>query len=605
MKLTVVVAALLMTTVFASCQQDQKERTTIGTTLQAAMDESIEESGAIGVSAAVVFSDGALWAGTAGISHKGVPLTTDMLFDIASVQKNLQAALVLKLVEDGILALDDPLEKWLPPPPHIDGTITIRQLLNLTSGIDGFVADPNSPFRIGYVNIEFDKTWTWEEIQSVFVDEPSFEPGTKCEYSTTNYIVLRHVIEAATRSRQSALLEEKVLTPARLDHTLADFSKPIPEQMRIAHGWFDTDGDGTPEDISGNSLNWIISLSPMLVYSTPSDMARWVDALYHKKRVLNEGSLEAMLEFVGPVQGEPLMKGYGLGIVDINLGALMPQWEQVRVYGHLGNQFGYMTFAGYFPDYGVSLAIMSNRGGDSDSDRAILTVGGAVIDVLLRYLGAKESKQGDSLSDLIERLERSPNDVHLMYSIAKQHQANNDDYEASLVYEKILEQDPGDKYGYRKEALFWKAAYDGLIWKKPENLIAFISEHSESESIKDAYRFLAKTYVRRNEMDKAVEVYWNALQAIGEDAEFYNHYAWWVYENKVSSEYNTALGYARAAVESKPKAYYIWDTLAWLYFECGEQRMAVEASKKALSLAPEKERGDYENALAKIQRGKG
>lgn len=605
MKPIIPVVALLMTIVFPSCQQERKAGAPIGQALQAAMDESFTDSGAIGVSAAVVFPDGEMWAGTTGISHQGVPLTTDMLFDIASAQKNLQAAIALILVEEGVLTLDDPLEKWLPPSPNIKGEITIRQLLNLTSGIDKFVPDSNSPFRVGYVNIDFEKMWTWEEIQEAFVGEPSFEPGTKSEYSTTNYIVLRHVIEKATQSGQSALLEEKVLKPNRMVHTLADFSSPIPETMRITHGWFDTDGDGTPEDISGNSLNWIASLSPMLVYSTPIDMVKWMDALYHKKAVLEEKTLKEMLTFIGPVQGEPLMKGYGLGTVDINLGALMPRWEQVRVYGHLGLQFGYMTFVGYFPDYGVSVAIMLNRGGDRDSDGAMMAIGGAVIDVLLGHLGANESKQEDSVSDLIKKLERSPNDVHLMHQIATLHQANKDDYEASLVYEQMLERDPEDKYGYRMEALYWKATYDGLIWKKPENLIAFISGYKDYKDIKDAYKWLAKTYVRRNEMDKAVEVYRDALQEIGEDAEFYNQYAWWVYENKVKSEYEAAIRYAKTAVESKPEAYYIWDTLAWLHFERGEYAPAVDASTKALGLAPESERSEMEQALARIKKGKG
>jgi D-alanyl-D-alanine carboxypeptidase len=604
MKLAVPIITLMAIIIFPSCRNNQREDASIGTALQGAMDESIKDSGAMGVSAAVVFSDGEIWAGTTGISYQGVPLTTDMLFDIASVQKNLQAALALKLVEEGVLALDDPVEKWLPPTPNIEGAIKIRQLLNLTSGIDGLVADPNSPFRIGYLNIDFEKMWTWEEILAAFVGEPNFEPGTKCEYSTTNYIVLRQIIEKATQSRQSALLEERVLEPHHLDHTLVDFSKPIPETMQIAHGWFDTNGDGKPEDISGNSLNWIMSLSPMLVYSTPSDMARWMDALYHRKTVLEEETLRQMLDFVGPVRGEPLMKGYGLGVVDINLGPLLPQWEHVRVYGHLGLQFGYMTFAGYFPDYGVSLAIMSNRGCDRDADRAMMTVGGAVIDVLLNRLGAKVSNQEETVSDLTKKLERSPNDVDLMYKIAKLRQANKDDYEASLIYERILKQDPDDRYGHRTDALYWKAAYDGLIWKKPENLIAFISEHPGYEDIQGAYKWLAKTYVRRDEMNKATEVYREALQAVGKDAEFYNHYAWWVYENKVKSEYETALGYAKTAVESKPGAYYIWDTLAWLYFECGEQELAVEASAKALSLAPESERGDMAEALARIKKGK-
>lgn len=605
MKLIVPVVVVLTMLVSPSCRHYQKDGVPIGQALQAAMDESITNSGAIGVSAAVVFPGGELWAGVTGISHEGAPVTTDMLFDIASVQKNLQAALALKLVEEGVFSLDDRIEKWLPPTPHIDGAITIRQLLNLTSGIDKIVPDPNSPFRVGYNNIDFEKMWTWEDIQVAFIGEPSFAPGTKCEYSTTNYIVLRQIIEKAVQSKQPTLLEEKVLKPNHLDHTLADFSRPVPENVRIAHGWFDTNDDGPPEDISGNSLNWIVSLSPMLVYSTPSDVARWLDALYHKKTVLKEETLREMLEFVGPVQDEPMMNGYGLGTVDINLGVLMPQWEHVRVYGHLGLQFGYMTFAGYFPDYGVSLAIMSNRGGDRDSDRAMMAVGGAVIDVLLKHLGAKESKQGDSISDLTKKLKRSPNDVHLMYRIAKLHQANKDDYQASLLYEKILKQDPEDKYGYGTEALFWTASCDGVIGKKPEKLIAFISEHPDYKDIKLAYEFLAKSYVRRNEMDKAVEVYRDALKAIGNDPEFYNHYAWWVYENKVESEYETALRYVKTAVEAKPEAWYIWDTAAWLYFETGEEELAVEASTRALSLAPENARGDMQEALAKIKKGTG
>ena len=397
MKLTFPIIALLMAAVIVSCQEHRKSGAPIGPALQAAMDASLENSGAIGVSAAVIFPDGEMWAGTCGISHEGVPLTTDMLFEIASVQKNFQAALALTLVEEGLIGLDDPLEKWLPPSPHIDGKITVRQLLNLTSGIDNFVGDSNSPWRIGYNNIDFEKMWTWEEIQTEFIGEPSFEPGAKCEYSTTNYIVLKRIIEKATQSRLSAVFESRLLKPNRLNHTLADFSKPVPEEMRIAHGWVDADGNGTADDISGHSLNWIASLAPMLVYSTPSDMVKWMNALYHKKTVLKEETLKAMLDFRGPVQGEPLMKGYGLGVVDINIGALMPRWGQERVYGHLGSQFGYMTFVGYFPAYGASMAIMSNRGCDRDSDRAIMTVGGAVIDVLLRHLGAKESMQRDSV----------------------------------------------------------------------------------------------------------------------------------------------------------------------------------------------------------------
>jgi D-alanyl-D-alanine carboxypeptidase len=604
MKLRYVTTILVVAAAIGNCHYNRKQNIPIDVALQAAMDESIKNSGAIGVSAAIIFPDGKMWKGASGISNEGVPVTTDMLFDIGSVEKNFQAALTLLLAEEGLISLDDPLKKWFPSHSNINGDITIRQLLNMTSGIDKFVDDSNSPWRIGYHNIDFQHMWTWEEIYNDYIDESNFEPGTNCEYSSTNYIILKHVIENATQEKQTTVFENRILKPYYLNQTLVDFFNPVPENMPIVHGWMDIGGNGKADDISGYSLNWIASLSPMLVYSTPSDMVQWIDALYHKKTILNHETLKAMLAFFSPVQNEPLMKGYGLGVVDINMGAILPNWENVEVYGHLGSQFGYSTFVGYFPELGISMALMFNRGCDRDTDRAVSVVAGAVFDVLFRHLGVKESKQRGSVSDMMKELEKSPDDIHLMYRIAKQHQENKDDYEASLLFEEILKKDPEDKYGYKIESLYWKATYDGVIRKKPENLITFISEHKDYKYIKDAHRWLAKTYQRRNEMDKAVQVYKNAVKEFQNDAEFYNHFAWWVYENKIENEYETAINYAIEAVVLKPEAYWIWDTLAQLYFENGEQQLAVEASTKALSLAPEHVSDEYEKELEKIKKGK-
>jgi len=242
--------------------------------LQKALDESITDSGVKGVSAAVVFPDGNMWAGASGISHGAVPVTTDMLFDIGSIGKNLEAALTLKLVEAGRLTLDDPLEKWFPQHPNIDGRITIRHLLGMTSGLDDLVDDSNSPWRIGYENIEYDRVWTWGEIYSSLVGAPRFEPGAKCQYSNTNYVVLKHVIEQVSRTKVMVELENRILRPYGLNHMLVDFTRPIPESLRIVHGWYDVGGDGNADDISSNSLTWLSSISPILVYSTTRDVAK-------------------------------------------------------------------------------------------------------------------------------------------------------------------------------------------------------------------------------------------------------------------------------------------------------------------------------------------
>ncbi len=571
--------------------------------LQNALDESLAQSDVVGVSAAVLLPEGELWKGASGLSHEDAPVTTEMLFDIGSTQKNLQAVLCLALVEDGLLSLDDQLDRWFPPHPNLDGQITIRKLLNMTSGIDKFVDDPNSPFQIGYRNICYEHSYTWDEIYADHVGAPRFSPGTRCEYSSTNYIVLRHVIERVTGSHLPDLFEERIAKRYDLDHTLVDFSNPVPPGLQIAHGWLDVNEDGEPEDISDNSLNWIASLSPMLTYSTPGDMARWVHALFHTKTVLRPETVEAMLSFVGPVQNEPMMKGYGLGVVDFAFGTLLPRWEDVRVYGHAGSTFGYSTFVGYFPEYGVSIAIMFNRGCDRATDRAIGMVAGALFDVLLRRLGAEESNRQNSVAGMLKELEEKPDDIHLMFRIATRQREENEDYEASLMYEQILERDPENRYGYRLEAEYWKAIYDGVISKNPENLIAFISAHGDYSNIQFAYDMLARTYKRRGEMGKAVQVYKDALEAFGPDAEFYNHYAWWVFENSVEDEYNAAIDLTEAALAMKPDACHIWDTLAWLYLSIGEQDKAVEASRRALGLAPMDQQAEYGAALERIKAG--
>ena len=398
MKRKSVLLILFMISVAAGFSKgQQKADLSLDEMLQSAMDESLKNSAAVGVSAAIILPDGRLWKGASGISHEGVPLTPDMLFDIASVEKNLQAALALMLVEDKLISLDDSLDKWLPAYPNINGKITIRQLLNMTSGVDKFVDDSNSPWRKGYKNIDFAKKWTWDDIYQKFIGKPNFDPGEKCAYTTTNYILLKMVIEKATGSKQLLELHKRLLGPNGLNQTLTDFFNPLPDHLKIAHSWLDP-GDGKLIDISSDSLNWVATMSPMLVYSTPGDMVKWMNALFHKKTVLNKDMLKAMLSFFSPVQNEPMMKGYGLGVVDINIGVLLPKWGGVRCYGHLGSQFGYTTFVGYFPKYGYSMAIMFNRGCDRDTDRAVSTVGGAVFDVFFRHLGIQESEPKDSVS---------------------------------------------------------------------------------------------------------------------------------------------------------------------------------------------------------------
>jgi D-alanyl-D-alanine carboxypeptidase len=154
--------------------------------LARALNLSVRVTGGTGASASVIVAEQGAWSGASGISEPDVPVTPDMLFDMASVGKNYLAALVLQLVEEGKLGLDDPLYRWLPDYAHIDRAITVRQLLNHTSGVHDFVEHPQSPYWMPFDAIEFGTASSPEEVVSTLVGEPYFAPGDGFRYSTTN-----------------------------------------------------------------------------------------------------------------------------------------------------------------------------------------------------------------------------------------------------------------------------------------------------------------------------------------------------------------------------------------------------------------------------------
>jgi CubicO group peptidase (beta-lactamase class C family) len=100
----------------------------------------------LGISAAVIMPGHRTWTGVSGYSHQNVPISADMLFVVGSIVKNFEAALVLKLAEDEVLTLDDPISMYLPTYPNVDGKITIRQLLNHTSGVFNVFEHPDFPW---------------------------------------------------------------------------------------------------------------------------------------------------------------------------------------------------------------------------------------------------------------------------------------------------------------------------------------------------------------------------------------------------------------------------------------------------------------------------
>lgn len=198
-----------------------------------------------GISAAVIIPGRGRWTGVDGESSAGVPITTDMPFGAGSVTKTFTSALILQLAEEGKLSLGDSLHRWLPAHANIDSTITIRRLLNHTSGIYNFSDNPEwgdsistNPTRI----------WKPEEIVGYFTKEPSFAPGRSWGYSNTNYLLLGMIAEKAGGSRLAEAFRNRFLAPLELHSIVLAPDEEITGEL--AHPWSDPTGDGEPDDIT-------------------------------------------------------------------------------------------------------------------------------------------------------------------------------------------------------------------------------------------------------------------------------------------------------------------------------------------------------------------
>ncbi|GAJ00030.1 unnamed protein product, partial [marine sediment metagenome] len=194
--------------------------------LEFALGPHFDVPGAI-VHISTPYWDGTWTSGTADLTT-GRPITEVDTFRIASISKTFTATVVLQLVDEGVLSLEDTLDRFGNGfGLSFAGLITIRQLLNHTSGVadwsgstealdDLCSCSPPEALLLGY---------TPQEMVDMAVSlGPLWPPGGGWEYSDTNYILLGMVIEWALQSTVTGTLlpeviEERILTPLALDHT--------------------------------------------------------------------------------------------------------------------------------------------------------------------------------------------------------------------------------------------------------------------------------------------------------------------------------------------------------------------------------------------------
>ncbi len=290
-----------------------------------------------GISACVLYPGMGTWKGVSGISHIGTPMTSDMLFGIASNTKLFTGVLLLKLAENNIIQLDDSLHQYLPTFNNIDSNITIRQLLNHTSGLydvstvpgypDSMLTNPNRIFTAGEL-----MTWAGPSL---------FPAGTGWDYCNTNYLLAGMIAESATGQSYSQLLRDSILTPLQLDSTFLDVYETI--LYPVAHPWQAGVNNNSIPRTSVNSAAWAAGA----MYSTSGEMVQWYNALMNGQ-VLNSNSFNEMTTFVGS-------GNYGMGISQATVIGRTVWIHGGTIWG------GYNSSMMYDPATGIIICVLINQ----------------------------------------------------------------------------------------------------------------------------------------------------------------------------------------------------------------------------------------------------
>ncbi len=196
-------------------------------------------------------------------------------FRVGSLTKPMVATVILQLSEDGRLSLDDSLARFLPGVLPEANRVTLRQLLNHTSGIGDYIDDP------GFIDAAFanpSRVWTPQELIGIANGMPRrFAPGAvdRWEYSNTNYILLGLVAEVAGGAPIAALLLTRVFEPLGMSSTY--FSNSTSLVAPFAQGYVDL--NGIPNFAVGTLVSPTVAGAAGAVVSTGSDLLRFVEAL--------------------------------------------------------------------------------------------------------------------------------------------------------------------------------------------------------------------------------------------------------------------------------------------------------------------------------------
>jgi D-alanyl-D-alanine carboxypeptidase len=322
----------------------------LGARLQKQLDVVVDADEAPAISASVILPGTGRWEGTSGTTPEGEAVPSDTVFAIASITKTIIAAAALRLSEEGVLDLDDPLADHLPPEiAELTNDATLRDALGMRTGLQEHV-DPTT--ESAFVD-DPDRHWTPEEAITVLTPAAAFPPDERTMYANVNYLLVGMAIEGATGRSMDALLREGVLARPELARIVLQDAEPPSQPLSASYPENPALASGAESiEVGGGFLpSRAIASAVWTAGSMASDaptLATWGYLLYGG-HVLSDESLAAMVTM-------PDGADYGLGCVAM-------REQGLDGVGHGGVLPGFSSVLYADEETGAVIAVLVNTDG--------------------------------------------------------------------------------------------------------------------------------------------------------------------------------------------------------------------------------------------------
>ncbi|MEW5917679.1 MAG: serine hydrolase domain-containing protein, partial [Gemmatimonadota bacterium] len=307
---------------------------------------AVAEQRTAGVSVAVVKNGRTIVAKGYGFAdlENEVPAKAETVYRIGSVTKQFTSAAIMRLMEQGKLSLDDTLQRFLPHFPTQGNRVTVRHLLNHTSGIKSYTSLGPKWARVMRLDLATDS------LVALFANEPfDFKPGDAYRYNNSGYFLLGMIIEKLSGKPYGQFLKDEFFTPLGLKNTIYCDQAPLIKNR--AQGYA-TPPNGGKGFTNAEPLSMTQPYAAGSLCSTVTDLVVWTQALSSGK-VVSPASYTLMTTPGTLNDGKPITYGFGLGT-----GALGGH-PQVS---HNGGINGFVSELHHYPNDSVITVVLTNTG---------------------------------------------------------------------------------------------------------------------------------------------------------------------------------------------------------------------------------------------------